>query len=73
MAQGISDATIKSGELEEDGMLIYTFDIQQPDVKGIEEVNIDANTGAVVETAHEDAVPHKKSSPKSPVSKPTAA
>lgn len=65
-------ATIKSGELEkEDGKLIYSFDIQQPGMKGIEEVNIDANTGAVIKTEHEDAVPHKKSAPKPPAKKPS--
>ena len=68
------NATIKSGELEkEGGKLIYTFDIQQPGVKGIEEVNIDANTGAVSKTEHEDAAPHKKPAPKPPVKKPTTA
>ena len=68
------NATIKSGELEkEGGKLIYTFDIQRPGVKGIEEVNIDANTGAVIKTEHEDAAPHKKSAPKPPVKKPSTA
>lgn len=52
--------TIKSGEIEkEEGKLIYTFDIQQPGVTGIEEVNIDAATGAVVKTEHESAAVEK--------------
>jgi hypothetical protein len=60
-------ATIKSGEIEkEDGKLIYTFDIQQPGVKGIEEVNIDALTGALT-VAHENPAPPK---PKTPQQKP---
>lgn len=55
------NAKIKSGEIEkEDGRLIYSFDVQQPGVKGIEEVNIDANTGAVLKTEHEDPATEKK-------------
>ena len=55
------NAKMKSGELEkEGGKLIYSFDMQQPGVKGIEEVNIDANTGAVIKTEHEDAATEKK-------------
>lgn len=46
--------TIKSGELEkEGGKLIYSFDIQLPGVKGIEEVHVDAATGALIKTEHE--------------------
>jgi uncharacterized membrane protein YkoI len=46
--------TIKSGEIEkEGGKLIYSFDIQLPGVKGIEEVHVDAATGAVLKTEHE--------------------
>ncbi len=64
-------AVIKSGELEkEDGRLIYTFDLQQPGMKGIEEVNIDANTGAVITTEHEDPAPPKKASLKPSAKKP---
>jgi hypothetical protein len=65
-------AKIKSGELErEDGKLVYTFDLQQPGVKGIEEINIDANTGTVIKTEHEDLVLSKKTAPKPPVKKPS--
>jgi uncharacterized membrane protein YkoI len=69
------NATMKSAEIEkEKGKLIYSFDMQQPGVKGIEEVNIDANTGAVVNTEHENPAPPKKhSAPKPPVKKPPAA
>lgn len=55
--------TIKSGEIEkEDGKLIYSFDIQLPGVNGIEEVNIDAVTGAVLKTEHESAAVEKHES-----------
>lgn len=65
-------AKIKSGELEnEAGKLIYTFDIQQAGVKGIEEVNIDAMTGAIISTTHE-APPAPKAKPKPPTAKPPA-
>lgn len=70
------NATLLSGELEkEHGKLIYSFDLQQPGVKGIEEVNVDAMTGAVVNTEHENPSPpkHKKPAPKAPVKKPSAS
>lgn len=58
--------TIKSGELErEKGKLIYTFDIQVPGVSGIEEVNVDAATGAIT-TEHENPPPPKPARPKKP-------
>lgn len=67
------NGTIKSGELEkEKGKLIYTFDIQQPGVAGIEEVNVDAMTGAVVATEHENPAPPKSKAPKPPAKKPPA-
>ena len=53
--------TIKSGEIEkEGGKLIYSFDIQQAGVKGIEEVNVDALTGVVVATEHENPADEAK-------------
>ena len=46
---------ISAHELErENGKLIYSFDIKVAGKKGIEEVNVDAMTGAVVSKAHED-------------------
>ena len=45
--------TVQSGELEkENGRWIYSFDIQAGNQ--IHEVNVDANTGAVVEDSVED-------------------
>jgi hypothetical protein len=72
-------AKIVSGEIEkEDGKLIYSFDIQQTGVKGIEEVTVDALTGLVVKTEHEDpaaeakekAAERAKAKPKPKVKKP---
>lgn len=59
--------TIKTGELEKEaGKLIYTFDIQQPGVKGTEEVHVDAMTGEVIKKEHENPAPPKVK----PVKKP---
>ena len=54
--RAVPGATIQSSELEnEDHKLIYSFDMKIPGRSGIEEVNIDALTGAVVGREHEDA------------------
>lgn len=51
----VEGGVIKSSELEkEKGKLIYSFDIVGPD-KQIVEVNVDANSGAVVAVEHESA------------------
>ena len=47
---------IASVELErEQGTLIYSFDIKVPGKEGIQEVHVDANTGAVLKMEHESA------------------
>lgn len=47
---------VQSHELErENGKLIYSYDIKVAGKSGIEEVNIDAITGAIVAHEHEDA------------------
>jgi uncharacterized membrane protein YkoI len=46
---------------EENGRLVYDFDIVAPNRSGKTEVMIDAMTGAVVETKHEAAKSEKKS------------
>ncbi len=59
--------TIKSGELEQEGgKLIYSFDIQQPGVTGIEEVHVDAATRAVIKTEHENPPAPKVKAPARP-------
>lgn len=50
----VPHGTVKSHELErEHGRLIYSFDFVVAGKSGIDEVNVDAMTGAVVATEHE--------------------
>ena len=72
----VKNGVVKSGELEtEHGRLIYSFDIATPGKSGIDEVNINAMTGALVSKTHEgpkkeaaeaaaDAMAAKKTKPK---------
>ena len=47
-------ARIQAVELEnENGNLIYSYELKVPGHSGIEEVNVNAKTGAVVNTEHE--------------------
>ena len=51
--------TVKSGELEkEHGRMIYSFDIQT--ASAIHEVNVDANSGKIVEDSVESAASEAK-------------
>lgn len=64
---------VTKGELEEeDGKLIYSFDIKVAGQRGIEEVHVDALTGAIIKTEHEAEAeaPHTKAPTKAPA--PTA-
>jgi uncharacterized membrane protein YkoI len=57
----VPNGRIRSGELEEEkGKLIYSFDIKVAGKSGIEEVNVDALTGAVVGKEHETAADEAK-------------
>jgi uncharacterized membrane protein YkoI len=50
----VPGATIQAGEIErEGGKLIYSFDMKTAGKSGIDEVNIDAMTGAVIGNQHE--------------------
>src|SRR5437868_5903692 len=50
----VPNGRIQSGEIErEKGKLIYSFDIKVAGKSGIEEVNVDALTGAIVAHEHE--------------------
>ncbi len=50
----IPNGVVKSEELEnEGGHLIYSYDIKVPGKPGIDEVNIDAMTGKILNVAHE--------------------
>ncbi|HEX2780375.1 MAG TPA: PepSY domain-containing protein [Gemmatimonadaceae bacterium] len=52
---------IESVELErEGGKLIYSYDIKVPGHSGVEEVTVDAMTGAVVSTEHETPKTERK-------------
>jgi uncharacterized membrane protein YkoI len=44
---------ITEAELEEDGRLLYSFDIRVEGRSGVEEVQVDARTGEVVSIEHE--------------------
>ena len=49
-------ASIRSAELEEEsGRLVYSFDISRRGHAGVEEVQVDARSGAVVSVKHESA------------------
>lgn len=52
----ISEAEIE----EENGRLVYSFDVKVPGHPGVEEVNIDAMTGKYLGTDHEDDAGDKK-------------
>lgn len=50
----IPNGRIQAVELEnEDGKLLYSYELKIPGKSGIEEVNVNAKTGAVVNTEHE--------------------
>jgi uncharacterized membrane protein YkoI len=56
----VPDGRIESAEIErEGGKLIYSFDLKAPHKSGVEEVNVDANTGTVVKKEHESAKAEK--------------
>lgn len=50
----VPNGRVQSAELEkEDGKLLYSFDIKVAGKSGIEEVQVDAMTGAVLSAEHE--------------------
>lgn len=52
---------VRSAELErEHGRLIYSFDVGVAGKSGVEEVNVDARTGAVVAHEHESAAAERR-------------
>ena len=61
----VPNGTVKSEEIErENGKLIYSYDITVPGKSGIEEVNVNALTGAVVAKSHEGPKAEKKEAAK---------
>lgn len=52
---------VKSAELEEEnGKLVYSFDVQSKGKSGVDEVQVDAITGEVVSVKHESAADEAK-------------
>ena len=50
----VGSGRIKGAEIEEEnGKLIYSFDIKKQKTSGIEEVQVDAVSGAIVSVEHE--------------------
>jgi uncharacterized membrane protein YkoI len=57
----VPNGTVKSSELErEKGKLIYSYDITVPGKTGVDEVNVNAIDGAVVNKEHETPKAEKK-------------
>ncbi len=57
----VPGAKVRSSEIErEKGKLIYSFDLKVAGKSGIEEINVDAMTGAVVAREHEGPKAEKK-------------
>jgi hypothetical protein len=53
----VAGSAITKGGLEvEEGCLVYTYDIKVPGKGGVDEVFVDAGTGAVLKVEHESAV-----------------
>lgn len=56
----IPNGKVQEEELEqENGRLIYSYDIKVPGKSGIEEVNVDAKTGEIVSQSHENPADEK--------------
>ena len=56
----IAGSVIRKGGLEvEDGCLVYSYDVQVPGKKGVEEVLVDAGTGKVLKVEHESIAKEK--------------
>ena len=56
----VPNGKVQEEELEEEnGRLIYSYDIKVPGKSGIEEVNVDAKTGEVVGQSHENPADEK--------------
>jgi uncharacterized membrane protein YkoI len=61
----VAHGRITAVELEnEGGRLIYSYEIKVPGRSGVEEVNVNAKTGKVVNTEHESAAAERKEAAK---------
>lgn len=70
----VPHGTVKSAELErEHGRLVWSFDLSQPSVKGVTEVQVDAKSGKIVsvkkETPAQETKEAKAEKAEAPVSK----
>lgn len=55
-----SGSEVKRGGLEtERGCLVYKYDIQQPGKSGVQEVVVDAGSGAILKSKHEGVMREK--------------
>lgn len=69
-AAKVALASVKNGQIEavelenEGGRLIYSYELKVPGRSGIEEVNVNAKTGKVVNTEHESAAAEHKEAAK---------
>ncbi|HKR08694.1 MAG TPA: PepSY domain-containing protein [Gemmatimonadaceae bacterium] len=61
VAARLPNGRIQAVELEnEDGRLIYSYEVKIPGRSGIEEINVNAKTGAVVSTEHESPASERR-------------
>ncbi len=68
----VPNGTIEGVELEnENGRLIYSYELKVPGKSGVEEVNVNAKTGAIVNTEHESAAAERAESKSEKAEKPT--
>jgi uncharacterized membrane protein YkoI len=68
----VPNGSLRSGEIErEKGKLIYSFDLAVAGKPGIEEVHVDAITGAVVAREHETAAQERKENKPAATAKPS--
>ena len=67
----VPNGHIQAVELEnEDGRLIYSYEIKVPGKSGIEEVNVNAKTGDVVSSEHETPASERREAQKDKAQKP---
>ncbi len=70
----IPGATVKEGELEEEnGKLIWSFDLKVAGKKGVEEVQVDAISGKIVGRKHESDAKEAKEATDEAAAKAKAA
>jgi len=69
--KAVPGGVIQSVELEkEDGKFIYSYDVKTSGKSGIDEVHVDAMTGAVVGNVHETPADEKKEAAKAAPARP---